>query len=415
MTYNDVTHTATLTPSSQLAGGASFTATLTTAVKAIDGTALASPVSWGFSTAACPCTLFSNATQPASQQNATADGRSGPGPFSLELGVKITVDQPTTLSALRFYKSVGETGTHVGRIWSSTGTLITSVTFTNETASGWQQQPLASPLTLSAGTTYLVSVNANAYFVVTQNALQNSVVSGPLHTVADGANGVFAMAGGTFPTQTYASSNYFVDVQGSPSTVTAPTVTSTSPANGATGVSRTAQVTATFSRSMDGTTISGSSFTLTGPSGAVARIRLVQRHDADGHARAEFGARLRRRLHSAGGSHRPSERRGESVGTCPVELHRRLRRATHRDANGPGCRRHERQRRGRRPGHVLEGDRSDDGERVDVHTDRAQRRGVRRSRLQQHDADRVADAVGRSRFWELHREAGRVASLRPTR
>jgi hypothetical protein len=269
VSYNDATRTATLTPSSQLAGGANFTATVTTAVKANDGTPLANPVSWGFSTAVCPCTLFSNVTQPASQQNPTADGRTGPGPFTLELGVKITVDQSTTLTALRFYKSVGETGTHVGRIWSSTGTLITSVTFANETASGWQQQALASPLTLSTGTTYVVSVNANAYFVTTRSGLQTSVVSGPLRTVADGANGVYALSGGTFPTQTYSSSNYFVDVQGSPSTVSSPTVTSTSPANGATGVSRTAQVTATFSRSMDGTTISGSSFTLTGPSGAV--------------------------------------------------------------------------------------------------------------------------------------------------
>jgi hypothetical protein len=40
------------------------------------------------------------------------------------------------ITAVRFWKHSRETGTHVGKIWSNGGTLLASVTFTNETSSG---------------------------------------------------------------------------------------------------------------------------------------------------------------------------------------------------------------------------------------------------------------------------------------
>jgi hypothetical protein len=86
------------------------------------------------------------------------------------------------------------------------------VAFTSETASGWQQQALSTPLQLMPNTTYVVSVNANSRYAVTLNGLLNQVSSGPLHTVADGLNGVYNGAPGSFPDQSYQSSNYFVDV-----------------------------------------------------------------------------------------------------------------------------------------------------------------------------------------------------------
>jgi hypothetical protein len=271
VSYNDATKTITLTPSTMLAGAASYTATVTTGVKAIDGTPLVSAYSWSFSTAACPCSLFSDVTVPASVSLSTADGRSGAGPFTYEMGVKVTVDQPMLLNAIRFYKSPGETGTHVGRVWTSGGVQLGQVTFTGETASGWQVQQLATPVSLQVGSVYVISVNANSFFVVTGAGLATQVVSGPLRSVADGANGVFGSSAGTFPTQSYNSSNYFVDLQATlAATPAPPTVTATTPANGANGVATSTQVTATFSRAMDASTITGSTVTLTGPGGAVA-------------------------------------------------------------------------------------------------------------------------------------------------
>ena len=116
VTYDSATNTAKLTPSAPLDGGIDYTATLSTAVQAADGIALASAVSWSFSTAACPCQLFSPVLTPDFIGLPTQDGRTGTGPWSYELGTKITVDEPTDLNAIRFYKSDGETGTHVGRV-----------------------------------------------------------------------------------------------------------------------------------------------------------------------------------------------------------------------------------------------------------------------------------------------------------
>src|SRR5581483_6386921 len=101
------------------------------------------------------------------------------------------------------------------------GVQLGQVTFTGESASGWQTQSLSSPLTFQPGTVYVISVNANSFFVSTKSGLATQVVGGPFRTVADGANGVFSTTGGTFPTQSYSSSNYFVDLVGSPADVAA--------------------------------------------------------------------------------------------------------------------------------------------------------------------------------------------------
>jgi hypothetical protein len=47
--------------------------------------------------------------------------------------------------------------------------------------------------------------------VVTNSGLASQVATGPLHTVADGLNGVYSTTLGAFPDQSYLSSNYFVD------------------------------------------------------------------------------------------------------------------------------------------------------------------------------------------------------------
>jgi hypothetical protein len=208
--YNSATYTATFTPTQPLTSGATYTATVTTAIAGTDGSTLQSPITWSFTVASCPCTLMSNLT-PAVVGASVTDGRTGSGPFSYELGTKIQVSSGAQLTAIRFYKDSQETGTHVGSVWDSTGNLLAQVTFTNETASGWQEQSLPAPLALSPGKTYVVSVGINAYFVLTPAGLQSALTNGPVATVADGANGVFASQAGVFPTQSYNSTNYFVD------------------------------------------------------------------------------------------------------------------------------------------------------------------------------------------------------------
>src|SRR5579883_1860254 len=146
--------------------------------------------------------IFTNQTP--SNPNAT-DGT------SYELGMKFKSAKGGQITAIRYWKAASETGSHTGKIWSATGDVLASVTFSNETASGWQQQALSAPLSILANTTYVVSVNVNSYFAVTSNQLATSIANGDLSTIADGNNGVYGVIN-TFPTNSYSNSNYFRDI-----------------------------------------------------------------------------------------------------------------------------------------------------------------------------------------------------------
>ncbi len=278
VSYAAATRTATLTPASALAANTTYTARLTTAVRSADGIALATSVTRTFTTSAsaCPCQLFPNSVQPSTNQNPVQDGRTGPGPFSYEMGLKVTSSSDAEIRSIRFYKSPGETGTHVGRVWTSGGTQIASVTFEGEGASGWQTQPLAAPLAITAGETYIVSVNRNDYYAYEAGGLAQALTAGPLSTVV-GGNGVFAETGGTFPSLSFGDANYFVDLviggdggSGNPPNPPAtPTVTATAPSPGATGVPVNVSPTATFSREIDAATVGASSVTIRATNGPV--------------------------------------------------------------------------------------------------------------------------------------------------
>jgi hypothetical protein len=128
-----------------------------------------------------------------------------------ELGMRFTSAASGQIKAIRFYKSASETGTHIGKIYSSTGQLLASATFTNETASGWQVQNLASPLTIAANTEYTVAVNTgNTYYVATDGGLASQIAYEHLKSIV-GNNGVYGPVGSR-PTQSWQNSNYFRDV-----------------------------------------------------------------------------------------------------------------------------------------------------------------------------------------------------------
>jgi hypothetical protein len=129
-----------------------------------------------------------------------------------ELGLKFQSSQAGQITGLRFWKDANESGTHTGHLWSSSGSLLATATFTNETESGWQTVNLGSPVSITPNTTYVVSVNTgNNYFVDTPGGLASSIVNSPLDSVADGNDGVFGGVN-TFPTSSYNNSDYFRDV-----------------------------------------------------------------------------------------------------------------------------------------------------------------------------------------------------------
>ncbi|ARQ62375.1 cadherin-like/VCBS repeat-containing protein (plasmid) [Rhizobium sp. Kim5] len=132
---------------------------------------------------------------------------------AVELGVKFQTSVAGTVTGIRFYKGDQDTGTHTGSLWSSTGTRLATLTFTNETTSGWQTAYFTSPVSLTAGQTYTASYHTNSgRYSTTTNYFTSNVTSGPLTAPASG-NGVYRYGNNSlFPTSTFQSTNYWVDV-----------------------------------------------------------------------------------------------------------------------------------------------------------------------------------------------------------
>ncbi|MGZ3636312.1 MAG: N,N-dimethylformamidase beta subunit family domain-containing protein, partial [Ktedonobacterales bacterium] len=122
---------------------------------------------------ACPCGLFSSTATPAIV--ATQDAG------SIEVGVKFTSDTGGYINGIKFYKSSSNTGTHTGSLWTSTGSLLATGTFTNETASGWQTLTFTTPVAIQANTIYVASYHTNAgYYSSDQSFFTNQYDAWPL-------------------------------------------------------------------------------------------------------------------------------------------------------------------------------------------------------------------------------------------
>jgi len=197
--------TLTFTPSSQLPADSDITMTVSGVVSA-GGVSLPT-TSWTFHTESAtppPVSMFTGQTPATASVN---------DPSAVELGTVFTPSVNGSATAIMFYKGSGNTGTHTGSIWSASGTRLATVTFSNETASGWQTATLATPLALTAGQTYVVSYYApNGNYAATGGFFNSVWSAGPLSAPA-GNNGRYLYgAGGGFPTGSFNSTNYFVDL-----------------------------------------------------------------------------------------------------------------------------------------------------------------------------------------------------------
>ena len=235
-------------------------------------------VTIGSGNQACPCTIWSSATTPAKAAE-TSDTS------AVEVGVKFRSQMAGRITGLRFYKGSTNTGTHVGHLWTRTGTLLASATFTNETATGWQQVQFATPVDIAANTTYVASYHApNGNYASNLDYFATAGVDSPplraLRDGEDGGNGIYRYGpSGTFPTDIWRSENYWVDVVFEPGVdATAPTVTAVTPARSATGVAQSANVTARFSEPMNASSVSGTTVLLRDPSSTT--IPAVVTYDA---------------------------------------------------------------------------------------------------------------------------------------
>jgi hypothetical protein len=254
--YDAATRTVTLTPNANLAVSTTYTVSVSgardTAGNQMD------PVTWTFTTASggngCPCTIWPGSTVPAT--TAAADNS------AVELGVKFRANRDGYVTGIRFYKGSGNTGTHVGSLWTSGGNKLGSVTFTGESTTGWQQAIFSAPVPVNANSTYVASYYApvGRYAVNQDYFASAATTNGPLTALrdgTDGGNGVYRYGASGFPNSTYRASNYWVDVvfDTSANDTTAPTVVAKVPAAGSSGVAVGTSVTATFSEDVVGNTV----------------------------------------------------------------------------------------------------------------------------------------------------------------
>ena len=222
---------------------------------------------------ACPCSIFGLAQTPFTPSSGD--------PNSVEVGVKFTSQVAGWITGVRFFKGAGNSGTHIGHLWTASGQLLATATFTGETSTGWQQATFATPVPVTAATTYVASYfapngnyagdNLGNDFASADEGLDQGAGAGPLVALPDatsGGNGIYSYGGDAFPTATFGASNYWVDAvlaTSPPADITPPVVTSVSPIDGATSVATSTTPTATFDEPVQGSTIS---FRLTGPGNA---------------------------------------------------------------------------------------------------------------------------------------------------
>jgi methionine-rich copper-binding protein CopC len=245
--------TVTFVPASDLTAGTRYSVSVAEA-KSLGGAEMTQAFTSQFTTSgpdACPCSLLETTTQPTLPDAGD--------PSALTLGLKFKPSVDGFIKGVRYYRDAANTGTHIGKLFTSSGTELASVTIPTQ-AEGWQSANFSSPVSVNADTTYIISYYApNGHYAAANGYFATAVVNPPLSS--SGAGGVYA-DGNNFPNQTYLNTNYYVDVIFTTDEAGPPAVVNTTPDNNANEVDVDTVVTAKFDRSI---TASSLDFKLTGP------------------------------------------------------------------------------------------------------------------------------------------------------
>jgi len=156
---------------------------------------------------------------------------------SVEVGTSFRATQAGAVTGIRFYKHQLNTGRHTGSLWNDRGNLLASVTFQNESGSGWQTARLSSPVPLDAGRWYVVSYHAPAgRYAADPNYFRNKMLTSG---VLQARGGVYAY--GTearYPTQSWRSASYYADVLFAPGGTSTPVPSAPAPTTASPSPSR---------------------------------------------------------------------------------------------------------------------------------------------------------------------------------
>lgn len=152
-------------------------------------------------------TLWSSRARPA---NASASDTK-----AVELGLRFKAAKSGFVTGARFYKGPANKGKHTATLWNASGNALATAQFTNETQLGWQTVKFDKPVAVQANTVYVVSYFAPlGRYAYNDNYFSSTRTRGdliaPSNSEAKG-NGVYKYGGG-FPSESYRSTNYWVDV-----------------------------------------------------------------------------------------------------------------------------------------------------------------------------------------------------------
>ena len=260
--------TVTFLPSGAFDPGTKYSVTVSGA-RSSGGTPMAQPATREFTTSgaeACPCSLMETTTEPSLSDGGDAG--------AITLGLSFTPSVNGYVKGIRYFRDAANTGTHTGKLWSSSGDELASVTF-DDSGDGWQQATFSSAVPVTAGTTYVASYYApNGHYSAASGQFAQPMVNVPLSSV--GAGGVYHYGNG-FPNQSYLSTNYFVDVVFTTRNDDPPSVSATTPTDGASSAAVDVKPSATFTQAIDTGSLS---FTVKDPNGQLVAGQTA--YDGDG-------------------------------------------------------------------------------------------------------------------------------------
>jgi hypothetical protein len=196
--YDPATLAVSFTPSAALPAGATVSVATTLSGAPLDSGA------WSFTVAAAApvgISLWADTdvpTNPAWNE-----------PAAVQVGTRFTTSVAGSVTAIRFYKGVANTGVHTVNLWGPANELLAQAPSTAESGAGWQTVPLASPIALVPGQTYTAAYHSTTgRYAVTPNGLAAVRTSGPLSTLVPGGAYVY---GTGFPAGS-SSASYGVDL-----------------------------------------------------------------------------------------------------------------------------------------------------------------------------------------------------------
>jgi hypothetical protein len=151
-----------------------------------------------------PQSLFASSVVPGTVDSGDGD------PYTLGLRFKARVAGKIT--AVRYYKSAANTGTHTVYVWNAAGTVVASKVASGETATGWQTITLDAPVTVNKNTNYTVGYFVpNGHYSVDTSYYASAIQTGDI-TVSAGNCYFNASSSPGYPSSTFNASNYWIDL-----------------------------------------------------------------------------------------------------------------------------------------------------------------------------------------------------------